>query len=310
MRLPARAASLTGCALTALVFSVAGIGLAGAQEPPRPQPSTGYEDPEGIPLRPPTPDIEPVWARPAIDTLATIRQRGSLRVGVVENLPFVMRNADGDLAGFSIDLGRQLANDLGVEVEFVPTSWSQLIPDLLGKHFDVIATGLWLTPARALVVNFSNPTSVGSTYLVAGKSLASAMRSRQDFNRPDVRIVVYAGTGQEVVAGRLFPRATLVKIEGDADPLAPVLEGRAHALLVSTPAPQLVVDRAPDRLVMPFEDALQTATTAAAIRKGDADFLNFLNSWLAYHTEDGWLGERQQYWFRGSDWMKANETRE
>jgi polar amino acid transport system substrate-binding protein len=298
-------ASLIGRAVIAVALLVAGAGLAAAQEAPAPQRATGYEDPEGIPVRPPAVEAEPVWARPAIDTIATIRRRGTLRVGVVENLPFVMRNAEGDLAGFSIDLGRRLADDLGVGVEFVPTSWSQLIPDLLGRHYDVIATGLWLTPTRALVVNFSNPTSVGATYLVAGKSLASAMRSRQDFNRPDVRIVVYAGTGQEVVAGRLFPRATLVKIEGDADPLAPVLEGRAHALLVTTPAPQLIVDRAPDRLVMPFEDALQTATTAAAIRKGDADFLNFLNSWLAYQTEDGWLGERQQYWFRGSDWMKG-----
>jgi len=310
MRLPARAASLAGCALTALVFSVAGIGLAGAQEPPRPQPSSGYDDPEGIPLRPPAPDIEPVWARPAIDTVATIRQRGTLRVGVVENLPFVMRDAKGDLVGFSIDLGRQLASDLGVEVEFVPTSWSQLIPDLLGKHFDVIATGLWLTPARALVVNFSNPTSMGATYLIASKSLAPAMTSRQDFDRPDVRIVVYAGTSQEIVAGRLFPRATLVKLEGDADPLAPLLEGKAHALLVTTPTPKLVVDRAPDRLFLPFETALQSTTTAMAIRKGDADFLNFLNSWLAFQAEDGWLGERQQYWFRGSDWTKGNEAHE
>jgi hypothetical protein len=38
-------------------------------------------------------DIEPVWAKPAIDTIATVRARGVLKVGVVTNEPFVMRDA-------------------------------------------------------------------------------------------------------------------------------------------------------------------------------------------------------------------------
>jgi polar amino acid transport system substrate-binding protein len=248
--------------------------------------------------------VEPVWARPAIDTLATVRRRGALRVGVVHNEPFVMRDAKGDLVGFSIDLGRQLADDLGVNVEFVVTSWSQVVPDLVGKQFDVIAAGLWITPARALVVNFSDPTSVGAVHLVAGKSLASTMRSRQDLDRPDVRIVVYAGTSQEKIGSQLFPRATLVKLEGDADPLAPVVEGKAHAVLVTTPVPELVVGSSPDRLFLPLGEPLQLTTTALAIRKGDADFLNFVDSWLAFQREDGWLAERQRYWFRTTEWMQ------
>ena len=216
-----------------------------------------------------------------------------------------MRNASGELAGFSIDIGRQFATDIGVQVEFVPTSWSQLVPDLVGNCFDVIATGLWVTPARALVMNFSEPTSIGAVHLVASTALASAMKSRQAFDRPGVRIVVYAGSGQESVAARLFPKATLVKVEGDADQLAPVVEGKAHALLVMSPAPRLVVSQAPDKLFLPFDEPLQTTTTtAAAIRKGDADFTNFLNSWLAFRRDDGWLAERQRSWFKSTDWAK------
>ena len=294
--------SLTRLAVTAALVSVA-VGVASAQTPPAS--GKGYEDPEGVPVRPPVIDVEPVWARPAIDTLATVRKRGTLRVGVVDNPPFVMRNASGELAGFSIDIGRQFATDIGVQVEFVPTSWSQVVPDLLGNHFDVIAAGLWITPARALVVNFSSPTALGAMYLVANRTLAATMKSRPDFDRPDVRIVVYAGTSQEGVASRLFPKATLVKIEGDADPLAPVLEGKAHALVVTTPSPQLVVDNSPDRLVLPFEEPLETSTAALAIRKGDSDFLNYLNSWLAFHREDGWLPDRYNYWFERTAWIKG-----
>ena len=55
-------------------------------------------------------------------------------------------------------------------------------------------------------MNFTESTSVEAVHLVAGKPLAAAMKTRDDFNRPDVRIVVYAGTIQEGIAARLFPR--------------------------------------------------------------------------------------------------------
>ena len=290
-------------ALTTLATVVLGIASAAAQAPAPTTPAAGqgYNDPSALPLRTPNTE-EPVWARPAVDTLATIRTRGTLRVGVVANEPFVMRDAKGELVGFSIDLGRQLAADMGVEVEFVPTSWSQVVPDLIDKHFDVAATGLWITPARALVVNFTDATSVGAMHLVASKTLSGSAKSVDDFNKPEVKLVVVAGTSQESVAARTFPRATLVKVQGDADPLAPVLDGKANALIVTTPTPHLVVRQAPDKLFQPLEQPLQVTRAAMAIRKGDADFLNFLNSWITFQQEGGWLDERERYWL-GTDWM-------
>jgi polar amino acid transport system substrate-binding protein len=78
-------------------------------------------------------DIEPVYRGGTIDTLATIRKRGVLRVGVAMSEPTVMHDADGKLVGFSIDAARRLADDLGVGLEFVETSWSGIIPDLLSS---------------------------------------------------------------------------------------------------------------------------------------------------------------------------------
>ena len=275
-----------------------------AQEPQLATAKPGYADPDGVPPRPAAVDIEPVYRKPSIDTLATILKRGVLRVGVAPTDPFVMRDASGERAGFSIDLGRKFAEDLGVEVVFVPTTWSQIVPDLLGNHFDVIFSGMWITPARALVMNFTDSTSIAAVHLVAGKPLAAAMKTREDFNRPDVRIVVYAGTIQEGLAARLFPRAQLVKVEGDADQIEPVLAGKAHATLVITPTPDLVVRSAPDQLFLPVGSALQMTATAAGIRKGDPDFLNYLNSWLAFQRQSGFLDERTDYWFTSAEWLK------
>jgi len=249
-------------------------------------------------------DIEPVYRSPAVDTLATIRKRGLLRVGVASVEPMVMHDDKGALIGYSIDVARKLAEDIGVRVEFVETSWSQIIPDLLERRFDLIVTGMWVTPVRALVLNFSNPTSVDGVYLIANRQLAGSFKTRDEFNRPEVKIAVYTDTVQERAARRLFPRATLVPVAGNDIELDAALEGKAHAALVTTFAPRVLVGQAADKLFLPFADPLQSAESAIGLRKGDPDLLNYLNCWLSFQRNVGWLDERVRYWAEPQDWMK------
>jgi len=293
--------------LCASLLALAAITTASAAEetaPPPTGPGAGFVDPAGIPARPRTPDIEPVYRGPAIDTLAIIRARGTLRVGVAEVPPMVMHDKNGELVGYSIDLARKLAEDLGTDVEFVPTSWTQVIPDLINKNSDVIITGLWITAPRALVVNYTDPTATEGIYLIASKAQAGSMSNVTDFNRPDVRLAAYADTIQERLTKKYFPKATVVTVKGDELELTPVLDGKAHAVLVPTFSPQAFVQVAPDQLFVPIKEPLQSTVSAMGIRKGDADFLNYLNSWLRVHRDDGWLDERIEYWSANTDWLQ------
>ena len=278
--------------LSAAALSLTALA-AGAQ--PAAAPGAGFADPQGAPRLEVAAEASPARPAAAVDTLATVRNRGTLRVGVAVNEPMVMHDRQGALVGYSIDLARRLADDLGVQVEFVETSWSQIVPELLARRFDVISSGLWVTLPRALVVNFTDVAASQGIHLVSGRS-AATRRSVADFDRPGTRIVVYAGTQQEQVATRLFPRATLVKVSGDSDHLLPVLAGQAHAALVPTVAPQLLLRAAPGKLFLPLAQPLSQSITAMAIRKGDADFLSYLNTWLAVHRAEGWLEERAHHW--------------
>jgi polar amino acid transport system substrate-binding protein len=283
-----------------LLWAMGMAGPAGAQVS-TPAPGAGFADPRGLAPRPAVVDIEPVYRAPAIDTLATVRKRGVLRVGVVNVEPMVMRSRSGELVGYSVDLARRLAQDIGVEVEFIPTAWSQVMPDLLGRQFDLVATGLWVTVPRALVVNFSQATAVEGLHLVAGKA-RSGSRSLEDFNQPGTVVAVYEGTGQAALAARLLPRATLLPVA--EDPLTPVLQGRAQAALVPTLAPQALQRAAPGELFLPLARPLASVETAIAVRKGDPDFLAFINTWLALQRTSGWLDERLLHWSTTTDWLK------
>ncbi len=259
-------------------------------------PGAGFVDPQGLPPRASAPDIDPVYRGPAIDTLATIRKRGILRVGVVQGAPMVLHDRAGKLSGLGIDLGRRLADDLGVQVAFVETSWPSVVPDLIGRQFDLVVSDLWVTAQRALVVNFTNAITVESIYLVASNTTAPNRKTRADFNTSGTRIAVYSGTTQEQVAQRLFPLATLVRLTGSADHLEAVLTGTADAALMPMVTPQRVVDSAPDKLYLPLAEPLSGVPVALATRKGDPEFVGFLNTWLDMQRYDGWLGERAGFW--------------
>jgi polar amino acid transport system substrate-binding protein len=249
-------------------------------------------------------DIEPVTRGGTIDTLATIRKRGVLRVGVALSEPTVMHEPGGKLIGFSIDAARRLAEDMGVDVQFIETSWSSIIPELLNRETDLIMSGLWVTVPRALVINFTTPTAVEGIHVVASRAAAARFKTAADLDRPGTKIVVYAGTLQERLAARRFPKATLLKVSGDTDHLAPVLSGEADAALVPTFAPEVIVRAAPDRLALPLAKPLSSASAAIGVRKGDFDFVNFLESWLAVQRDEGWLDERTTYWADPTNWLK------
>jgi polar amino acid transport system substrate-binding protein len=93
----------------------------------------------------------------AESAIEQIIQRGTLRVGMDVFVPWAMKDKKGELIGFEIDVARQLAKDMGIKIEFVPTKWSGIIPSLIAGKFDVIIGGMTVTAERNMKINFTNP---------------------------------------------------------------------------------------------------------------------------------------------------------
>ena len=58
---------------------------------------------------------------------------------------------------------------MGVEAEFVPTAWDGIIPALIAGKFDVIISGITVTPERNLTVNFTDPYAHSGMRMIAHK---------------------------------------------------------------------------------------------------------------------------------------------
>ena len=230
-----------------------------------------------------------------------IKQDGVIKIGLSLFRPWSMRDLDGDLVGFELDVGRELAKDMGVEVEFVPTSWDGIIPALVSGKFDVIISGMTITPQRNLTVNFSDPYAYSGMTILANRSMTDGF-TLEDFNSADVTFAARRGATPVAVIQSMFPNAQLLQFDEDGASTQEVLNGNAHATMASEPTPSSEARRYPDTLYVPFNEAFQAGGEAFAFRKGDPDAENYFNNWIGVKTRIGWLKERHDYWFRGEEW--------
>ncbi|PMG23949.1 transporter substrate-binding domain-containing protein [Vibrio splendidus] len=235
--------------------------------------------------------------------LDKINERGSLRVGMSTFVPWAMRNKQGDLAGFEIDVAKRLAEDSGWKVEFVPTAWDGIIPSLLSMKFDVIIGGMSITEARAKSVLFTEPYSHSGVQLAANKELAKGFTQISDFDSRRVKIAARRGAFTVQVARETFPKAKVLQFDDDAQAFQEVLNGNAHAVIASSPKPEHETIKNADTLFIPFEERLSKGNEAFAVRLGETDKAEFFNEWIKARTEDGWLKERYEYWFSTLDWQ-------
>ena len=235
-------------------------------------------------------------------TLEQVLQRGVLRVGFSTFVPWAMQDKRGEFIGFEIDVARRLAQDMGVKVQFEPTQWSGIIPALLSGKFDIIIGGMSIQPQRGLKVNFSIPYEYSGMSLVAGRKLAGTLKTLADFNKPGVILAVRQGTTAVDAARKHLPKAQVRFFDNEAQTIQEVLNGRAHAVVASEPFPAFQALRSPDKLFLPVPKAFTREPIAFAVRKGDPDFVNFLDGWIRVATDEGWLEERHAYWFRTNAW--------
>jgi len=242
---------------------------------------------------------------PAIEQ---IRQRGTLRVGVSTFVPWAMRDTNGELIGFEIDVARKIAEDLGVRLEHVPTAWDGIIPALIAGRFDMIISGMSVTPQRQQTVDFTIPYANSGQEIVANRQLAGNVRTLQDLNRSDVTITCRRGAVPCTFLTENMTRATIRQFDDDAQASQEVLNGRAHAWMASFPRPRFLALDNPQVAFMPFPDFVTRAEEAFAARKGHPATVQARNAWIRANQANGWIAQRHAFWFNSRDWRNRVPT--
>lgn len=228
---------------------------------------------------------------------------GKLRIGVSYFQPWVMKGKNDELKGSEIDMGRRLSLDMNLEARFHVYKWDDLIPALERGEIDIIISGMAVTPARALRVNFSQSYDSTGVTLAANKALTQSFKSIEGIKSPTTKLALVKGTVAEDVVKRLFPRTQHKRFDTQAQARQALLKGEVHALIASDPIPKFLALQYPNDIDVPLSQPLLNFREAFAIRKNDAQLLNFLNAWVVAREADTWIPSTRGYWFNNLSWQ-------
>jgi polar amino acid transport system substrate-binding protein len=93
------------------------------------------------------------------DLLSTIQDSGTLRVATDPGYPpqSALNEETGEWEGYDIDVATEIANRLGVEIEFVTPGWETIIAGNWGDQWDLSVGSMTVTPERDEVLHFATP---------------------------------------------------------------------------------------------------------------------------------------------------------
>ena len=224
-------------------------------------------------------------------------------VGLDDNFPPMgYRDEKNELVGFDIDLAREAAKRLDMDVEFKPIDWGAKEAELNGKRVDVLWNGLTITEERKKHIGFTKPYMANHQIIVVAD--ASPIQTRADL----AERVVGAQEGSSAVdaikkEAEIFASLKELKTFGDnVTALMDLSAGRLDAVVLDEVVGRyLAAKRAGEYRIL--EENFGTEDYGVGVRKDDTELLEKLDSTLDEMKQDGTAGRIATQWF-GSDIIK------
>ena len=234
--------------------------------------------------------------------LEEILKRGELWVGMEAGYqPFEMQDEKGNIVGFDVDMAYEMGKALFGEggekkVKLINTAWEGIIPALMTHKFDIIMSGMTVLQSRNLKINFCDPYYyIGQCLLIQRKD-KDKYEDYRDLNKKGIIVTSKLGVTGAFTAEKMMPKAELRLFKTEAEGALQVANGIADAFVYDEPQVRVFAAMYRDKTVGIYEP-LTYEPLAWAIRKGDPDFLNWLNNFLAQVRGDGRWEELKDKWF-------------
>jgi ABC-type amino acid transport substrate-binding protein len=218
-----------------------------------------------------------------------IRASGTLRAGAAAALPWLGQNpTTHEFFGPSVEMGKELADRLGVKLVLVPSGYDTIIAGLQANQFDLTIAALSATERRKQVVDFVNYTLAGTCYAALADN--AKVNSLADLNQPAVSIGTWSGTGTEQVVKEKYTKATInsvmMPVPG-SNRMEEVIAKRIDAATLDSPRALLVVHQYPQLKIIPGgpDECIAhpdvPVPIGIAISKGDPVFEAWLHAAIA-----------------------------
>ena len=184
----------------------------------------------------------------------------------------------------------KLAEDMGVEVEFVATDWKNLVSGVVANKYHMTSSAS-ITAKRAITAGYSNSYyGTGTVAMVLSKN-KDKISSWDQINNSNYSVAVTLGTVFENEATKSFPDAKLIAVEAPAREYQEVLSGRADVSLTSKVDAMKLVQLYPELSIVNLDEPKNAKLFAILLPRGDQEWINFVNHWIADQKNKGFFNQ-------------------
>jgi cyclohexadienyl dehydratase len=227
----------------------------------------------------------PCFAGKALDA---IRTAGVLRVGTTGDYkPFTIRNPDGTYSGADIVMAQNLAQELRVKVEFVPTTWSTLLPDFMAHKYDIAMGGVSILPERAAHGDFSTPVNIDGKRPIVRCADKERFTTVAAIDKPGVRVVEPPGASNEAFARANLGHAQLIVHQDNTTIFDEIIAGRADIMVTDGIEVDHQAYLHPELCAAKVAAPFSKVSKAYLLPKDDPEFLKLVNDWIAKEESTG-----------------------
>ncbi|MDY0161901.1 transporter substrate-binding domain-containing protein [Desulfobotulus sp.] len=221
-------------------------------------------------------------------------------------MPFQMMDKQGTLMGFDVDLAHLLAERMGVRAEFIrpEKGFSTILNDLERKRFDLILSGMTITPERNLRVMFSDPYIIVGQAILANIKHKQQIRHAEDFNNTTYLIAYMKDTTGAAAVDKIFPRARRIAVATQEEGVRMVREARIDAFVYDLPAFATLMAKEGEDAFLFLDQPLTFEPLGMALHFDDFQLQNIVNNFIRQIQADGTYDTLYDRWFLQKGWFQ------
>ncbi len=236
-----------------------------------------------------------LWMQGGVAAAAEADSEQPFKVALTGKFPpFSYYNKEGELAGFDVDVSKEIARRLGRKVEIIATEWDGILAGLLADKYDAIIGSMAITPERAEVVNFSKPYYQSGAQLFIHRDNPNKVYSIKECNGKKISAVL--GETYQRYLEENFPKIEVVTLKSSVD-IFEMLEAKRITGFVTDKLVGAWQVKSAGRPFVPVGSMLYAEDIAIPVKKEDSALLAQINEALNAMRSDGTMQKINDKYF-------------
>jgi cyclohexadienyl dehydratase len=213
--------------------------------------------------------------------LDRVQRDGELRVCTTGDYkPYTYLREDGGYEGIDVSLAESLAKSLGVKVQWVPTTWKTMTPDMLAGKCDIAVGGVSVSLERQKVAFLSSPIMLDGKIPFVRCENVERFQTVAQINQPNVTLIEPPGGTNEAFVHKNLPQAKLTLEKENLAIFQQLVDKQADVMITDASEARYQSQHYPELCAVNPETPMQYIEKAFLLPRDDIAWKSYVDQWL------------------------------